>query len=155
MAIVFGGFFFSTLFSYPLLAILYVLCALTIVIGSYTISGRLGGSIIDWMLGTGRRQRQLREQLSADLARTKESKRQGDFDQALRLVNEYLEKDPDYPEALFLKAQILTEGFGKSAEARRNLKKIMQMIPESEAFYRWALNYYNELKEMEEKGRYQ
>jgi len=107
------------------------------------------------MLGTGRRQRQLREQLSADLARTKESKRQGDFDQALRLVNEYLEKDPDYPEALFLKAQILTEGFGKSAEARRNLKKIMQMIPESEAFYRWALNYYNELKEMEEKGRYQ
>jgi len=144
-----GGFFLSTLFSYPLIAILFVLCASGIIFTAYALSGKLGGSIIDWMLGSGRRKRNLREQLSADLERTRESKRQGDYDQALRLINEYLQKDADYSQALFLKAQILAEGFGRKAEAKRHLQKIIQMVPNDDPLHRWSLSYYDELNEIE------
>ena len=47
------------------------------------------------------------ERFSADLEKIKYSKRMGQFDEALHLVNELLHQDQHFPEALFLKAQIL------------------------------------------------
>ncbi|MBW2060723.1 MAG: tetratricopeptide repeat protein [Deltaproteobacteria bacterium] len=151
IAIVFAGFIFLSLVSYPIFAILYVLCASGILIAALSLSGKISGSFIDGILGASRRKRSFREQLSGDLERTKECKRKEDFGQALCMINEYLDQDPDYPEALYLKAQILSEGFGRFAEARRYLKQIIQMIPDDQTFHRWALSYYDEVKEMEKR----
>ena len=55
--------------------------------------------------------------LSADLEKARFSKGKGRFKEALRIINEVIDKDPKYPDALFLKARILWDGFGKREEA--------------------------------------
>lgn len=84
-------------------------------------------------------------QFSADLQKIKYSKRIGHFDEALRLVNELLYQAPDFPEALFLKAHILWEGFGNAEASKGYLKKIQQLVPEDETLHQWASNYYDEM----------
>jgi tetratricopeptide (TPR) repeat protein len=77
-------------------------------------------------------------------------KMQNEFDQALGTVNAVLEQDPEFPDALFLKAQILGDGFGNSAAAKRYLKKVMKAVPnKDETIHRWASTYYDELTGME------
>jgi len=78
----------------------------------------------------------------------------GHFDDALSLVNELLCRDPELPDALFLKAKILWEGFGNGGAAKGYLKKIKQIIPEDENIHRWASGYYDEIaKEMNIKKK--
>jgi tetratricopeptide (TPR) repeat protein len=84
-------------------------------------------------------------QFSADLQKIKYSKRIGHFDEALSLVNELLYQAPDFPEALFLKAHILWEGFGNAEASKGYLKKIQQLVPEDETLHQWASNYYDEM----------
>jgi tetratricopeptide (TPR) repeat protein len=70
------------------------------------------------------------------------------FDDALIKVEEVLAKDPDFVEGLFLKAQILREGFEDGKAARKCLQKILAVAPDEKAvFHRWALNLYQELSE--------
>jgi len=84
-------------------------------------------------------------QFSADLQKIKYSKRIGHFDEALSLVNELLYQEPDFPEALFLKAHILWEGFGNAEASKGYLKRIQQLVPEDETLHQWASNYYDEM----------
>ena len=68
------------------------------------------------------------------------------FDDALLTIEEVLARDPDFVEALLLKAQILWEGFEDAKAARRCLFKILVVEPDETAvFHRWALNLYKEL----------
>jgi len=52
-----------------------------------------------------------REQLKGDLNQANYYKRKEDFQKALKTVNRIMDMDPNYPEALYLKAQMLWEGF--------------------------------------------
>ncbi len=81
-----------------------------------------------------------REALSADLAKAKFSKSNGRFKEALAIVNEVLEKDPDFPDALYLKALILWEGFENRQGASRYLRRVMTLVPRNDTLHRWALN---------------
>ena len=57
-------------------------------------------------------------------------------------------KEPDFPEALFLKAQILWEGFDDREGAKNSLMRIIKVEPDEKAVLRrWALNLYRELSE--------
>jgi tetratricopeptide (TPR) repeat protein len=68
------------------------------------------------------------------------------FDDALIKIDEVLAKDPDFVEALLLKARILWEGFEDARAARQCLLKILAGAPDEKAvFHRWALNFYEEL----------
>ena len=69
----------------------------------------------------------------------------GHFDDALHLVNELLHQDPDFPDALFLKAHIMWEGFRNGEASKGILKRIKQLVPEDEPLHRWASNYYDEV----------
>jgi hypothetical protein len=72
------------------------------------------------------------------------------YDQALKTVNNILKRDPEFTEALFIKAQILWDGFENSAAAKANLKKITEIkIDKDESIHRWASNLYDELTEIE------
>jgi hypothetical protein len=87
-----------------------------------------------------------REAFSADLARARHSKGAGRFEEALIIINEVLNKDPDFPDALYLKATILWEGFRKNQQSTTCLKKVMGLVEDHETLHQWALNYYHDMK---------
>lgn len=59
----------------------------------------------------------------------------GDYDGALMTVGKLLKEEPDYPNALNLKGQILLEGFAQYDEARACFDKVMALTkPESEDY---------------------
>jgi tetratricopeptide (TPR) repeat protein len=90
----------------------------------------------------------VKERFSGDLDRSKNYKMQGEFNPALEIVNAILDQAPDYPEAMFLKAQILWEGFGERSSAKAYLKRIMKIIPnENDPIRRWAASLYADLNQ--------
>lgn len=89
----------------------------------------------------------LREQLEGDLNRARYHKTQNRFDQAISIADEILAKEPEFPEVLFLKAQILWEGFEDSKGAKRYLKKVLEVTSAKEQTIRqWASSLYDELE---------
>ena len=105
------------------------------------LGAMIGSGLSGWIPGKS----DPRERLSADLEKIKYSKRMGHFDEALRLVNELLHQNKDYPETLFLKAQILWEGFGNAEAAKGYLEQVRKLTPEGEALHRWASGYLEEM----------
>ena len=83
------------------------------------------------------------------MAKARFSKGRKQFREALIIVNEILEKYPNFPEALLLKAQIVWEGYDNKELALRNLDMVMELVRDDAPIHRWALNYYHEVK----KGR--
>jgi tetratricopeptide (TPR) repeat protein len=124
------------------------LCAIPLsILYAYTVekfSTGLGGILSGWTT----QKISPREQVSADLAKARYAKGSGHFDEALSIINQVLEKDPDYPDALYLKAHILWEGFNNSKGALESLRSIVQLVQEDEPIYRWALNYYDEVRKV-------
>jgi hypothetical protein len=59
-----------------------------------------------------------------------------------------LEKDPHYPEALFLKAQILWHGFEDANSAKPFLHKILSIAEPADAIHSHASSLYSELSTM-------
>jgi tetratricopeptide (TPR) repeat protein len=108
--------------------------------------GGIGNGSVNLLYGTGRRTSTLREQLAGDLNIVRFHKMNQRFDRALETVEEVLEKDPDFPEALFLKAQVLWDGFEDYAGTRQCLQRVMEVSPdEKAAFHRWALKMNEKL----------
>jgi tetratricopeptide (TPR) repeat protein len=86
--------------------------------------------------------------MAGDLNVVRYHKLLNQFEDALLKIEAVLAKDPDFPEALFLKAQILWEGFEDRQAAKECLVKIIKTEPDKKAvFRRWALNFYRELSE--------
>lgn len=90
----------------------------------------------------------VRRRAASDLNAVRYYKLCHQFDGALLKIEEVLDKDPDFVEALLLKAQILWEGFEDSNAASKCLLKILAAEQDEKAvFHRWALNFFNELSE--------
>jgi tetratricopeptide (TPR) repeat protein len=129
---------------------LVVAFLVSVAIGSATsiFTGVLGGGVVNVFYGLGRRTIGIRERMAGDLNVVRYHKLCNRFDDALLKIEEVLAKDPDFPEALFLKAQILWEGFEDPQAAKACLLEIIKMEPDKEAvFHRWALNFYRELSD--------
>lgn len=133
--------------------IVLIAAAVLLAVIFFFVVDRISSSYLNLLMPGGRSIRSRREQLAADFAVIKEDKRQGRFEEALQKINTYLEKDRDYPEAMFLKAQILWEGFNKSVEARRYLAKVRSMVPESEPLHQWALDIHQEIKDKDDREK--
>ena len=87
-----------------------------------------------------------REQFSADLERARYSKRQGQFEEALQIIDDIIEQDPDFPDALFIKGQILWEGFERAGEALACFRSVMEQKENTDPLYRWASSYCDQIK---------
>ncbi|MGX9728440.1 MAG: hypothetical protein ACTFAK_14325 [Candidatus Electronema sp. VV] len=86
--------------------------------------------------------------LAGELIKARLLKASYRFSEALTAVNGTLRKLADHPEALFLKAQILWEGFGRHAEAKACLKKVVSMkAMKNETFRHWSQNLLEEIAE--------
>ncbi len=68
-----------------------------------------------------------REQLQGLVSQARFNKDNGDYTIAFNYINQVLEKDPDFPEALILKAQILWEGFSRADAAIQFLEKVLTL----------------------------
>jgi tetratricopeptide (TPR) repeat protein len=119
------------------------LCGLLVYLIEAALSAFFSGGI---ELGRNSGDENFHETLSADMEKARHSKRQNSFQEALKTVNAVLAEIPDYPEALYLKAQILWEGFGNYSQAVNYLDKVLQLVDEQEGLYRWASTYYNEVQ---------
>ena len=108
------------------------------------VADRVGEGSTNLLYGLGRETFKPHERLAGELDKIRHSKRQKDFDRALYLVNQVIDKAPDLPEALFLKAQILWEGFENQA-AEGYLKKVLRLVKVGEPLHRWALSYHEQV----------
>jgi hypothetical protein len=116
------------------------------------LSGRLGDGSVNVLYGMGRVDRTLRDQFIGTLNQARFHKMSKRHDLALRCVDEVLAADPNFPEALFVKAQILWEGYQDAAAAKKCLIHLMKAEPDKEAtFHRWSLSLYKEIATSDRK----
>lgn len=126
--------------------IICILCAIPLSFLYAYIVEKFGSGLGNLLLGWSSKQVDLDEQFSADMAKARYSKGRGQFREALLIINEILEKHPNFPDARLLKAQIMWEGFHNKELALRNLDRVMELVKEDNPMHRWALNYYHEVK---------
>lgn len=100
---------------------------------------------------TGRREAvwTIREQVQGFLSQARFNRENRDYPAALSFVNKVLEKDPDFADALFLKAQILWEGFGRPHAAIQFLEKILSLEDDNKTVQNHALLLHNDLSTLE------
>ena len=97
-------------------------------------------------LYTGYNGRTKREQYSGYVTQARYFKSKKQYEKALDLIERYLEKDVNYAEALYLKAQILLEGFNDQPAAKQCVGQIINgKAVESDCWYRWAKSMQDEL----------
>jgi hypothetical protein len=114
------------------------------VLYAYVIE-KLGSGLSGLLSGWISREISLRDQFSADLEKAREHKRESHPEEALDIINELLNKEEDFPDALFLKAQILWEKFGRSVESKQLFRRVMQLATKEDPLHRWSSNYCHEI----------
>jgi hypothetical protein len=109
-------------------------------------SGAIASTSANLLYGMGRRDRSPHEQFDGTLNQVRYHKMCQDFPTALITVEGVLAKDPDFPEALLLKAQILWEGLGDAIGAKQCLIEILKVEPDKKSpFHCWALTLYKQI----------
>ena len=80
------------------------------------------------------------------LNQTRYQKMCKDFTGALITIDSVLAREPNFPEALLLKAQIIWEGFQGAVGAKQCLVEILKVEPNTKSpFHRWALSLHKEI----------
>jgi tetratricopeptide (TPR) repeat protein len=72
-----------------------------------------------------------REQFAGMIDIALNQKMQKQYDKAIVTLGKILDKDPDHPEALFIKAQISWEAWGNSYTAIKCLKRVIELVSDS------------------------
>ncbi len=81
-----------------------------------------------------------------DIARNQKMQKQ--FDKAIITLEKILEKDPDHPEVLFIKAQIYWEAWEDSHTAMKCLKRVIELVPDgNDRIHRWASSLLEKLSD--------
>jgi hypothetical protein len=110
------------------------------------LSDRLGDGSVNVLYSIERVDRTLRDQVIGTLNQARFHKMSKRHDLALACINEVLDADPNFTEALFVKAQILWEGYRDAAAAKQCLHHLMKAQPDkAAAFHRWAVSLYKEI----------
>lgn len=113
---------------------------------TWLIIEMLGSSSVNLLYGTRRPVYSEYEKYEGELHQARHQKTQKYYPKALAIVNAVLKKAPNLPEALYLKAQIIVEGYHKRDEAKLLLEKILTVLPErGETYHRWAQTMLDEI----------
>ena len=121
---------------------------LSVIVGtiSMLITDTVGGTASGLLYGRGKSTFSLRERLEGDLQQVRYHKMNKNIDKALELINGVLSQDPNFPDALFLKAQILWDGFRDSPGAKDCLDQVLKTVPdEDEPLHHWSNHLLSEL----------
>ena len=120
-----------------------ILCTI-IALSAVYLAGGIGG-VVGKLYGGRDPIWNIQERYSAELSRTRVQKMKGNHEDALMIIETVLAEQPDFNEALLLKAQVLAEGFGDNQEARKCLTKIFQTEPKYTQLFQWCETLYREL----------
>ena len=126
----------------------FVAVLLSLLVGTITglVTDKAGGAASGLLYGRGKSTFSLRERLEGDLQQVRYHKMNGRFGQAAELIEGVLTQDPEFPDALFLKAQILWEGFKDSTGSKVCLKQVLETVPDKdEPLHRWASHLFSEI----------
>ncbi len=88
----------------------------------------------------------LREKMESALEAVRVQKHRGNYEEALLKVEEILASDPNFMEALFVKAQILYQGYNKRVAAIVCLSNLLQKTTPNEKVYKWAESLIKEIQ---------
>ena len=125
--------------------IIFSLCSIPLCfLYAFTVE-KIGSVLAGMLTGSTSGRIDFRERLAGDVEKARHSKRNGRFEEALGIIDGVLARDKEFPEALFLKAQILWEGFDRSAESKILLRMVMRLVPDDNPLYHWSSNYFNEM----------
>jgi hypothetical protein len=106
----------------------------------------LGSSSVNLLYGKRRPVYSEYEKYEGDIHQARHQKTQKNYHKALVIVNGILKNAPDLPEALYLKAQILVQGYRKEDEAKILLERILIVLPKpGETYHRWARTLLDEI----------
>ena len=113
----------------------------------FSITNKTGDSLSRLFYGGRKPIWTMQEKFRGILDQVMFLKRQKQFPQALQKVNEILNQEPEFAEALFLKAQILWEGYESANGARRFLNMAKEFVPPEEHLYRWIFVYQERIND--------
>jgi hypothetical protein len=108
----------------------------------------LGSSSVNLLYGRRRPRYSDYEKFEGGLNQARLQKSKKEYHKALVLANDILKNAPELPEALYLKAQILWEGYHKAADSKILLEKVLEILPNKEdTYHRWSQTLMDEIKE--------
>jgi tetratricopeptide (TPR) repeat protein len=137
--------------SFLLGLIIGVIAGLLTSIIVYAIVEYLGSSTVNLFYGMRRPVWSNLEKFEGQLNQSRNHKSKNEYHKALILVNDILKEVPDLPEALYLKAQILWEGYQKAAPAKNLLERILEVLPNrQETYNRWAQSLIDEINNVQQ-----
>ncbi|WLE95784.1 MAG: hypothetical protein QTN59_13990 [Candidatus Electrothrix communis] len=136
------------LFAYGWLAfILIMLGGLLLPFPAMYATGRIADFFV-FIYSGGSGRNTLQDQLAGEVEKIRILKREHKFREALEQAEVVLARDPEHPEALLLKAQILFEGFAQYSAANACLSKIIDRDPApDDKFLLWASALREEILE--------
>jgi hypothetical protein len=134
------GFIFGGITGLFLAAVLCSLISLFTVFVSEGLGGIAGG-----LYGGHKPIWSIHERYSADFSRARVQKMNKKFDESLLIIDKVLIEQPDFNEALFLRAQILEEGFNDIYDAKKCLTRIFQTEPKHSQLFRWSESMYRSM----------
>lgn len=132
------------------LLLLCLMCIPAAIIASLFVE-KAGSSFGSFLSGSFKNSRGLNDEFIADLERARHSKANGRYEEAHEIIEGVITSAPEWPDALYLKAQIQWEGFGNATEAKRCLKKVMQLVGYDDTLHRWASSYFDEIVKAEKE----
>lgn len=134
--------------------VLFYLLSVPLAILASLLVEKIGSGLGSFLSLSGRPNENPNEAFSGDIERARHSKRNGYFDQALDIIDSVIKNGCNSPDALFLKAQIQWEGFENAIDAKKNLRKVMELSDQNDTLHRWASNLYDDIVRAE-KEHYQ
>lgn len=127
-----------------------IVAAIPISALTMVIADRCGQLSSRLFLGS-KSERPIEEIISADLSRAKVQKMNKNYEEALLIIETVLAQVPENGEALFLKAQILLDGYNDIDGAKTYFTKVLEHEPEDSSLYRWAKNSKIEIETNQSK----
>ena len=91
----------------------------------------------------------IREQSQSALGTAKNAKMNKDYVKAIEIVNGILLQDPEFYEAMLVKAQILYEGFNKTDSAKKYLKEVIANTQPNENVHVWSSTLYEQIENVQ------
>jgi tetratricopeptide (TPR) repeat protein len=112
---------------------------------------RLGSTGANLIYGTRRPIYSDFEKFEGPLNQARYLKQKNDYAKASNMVDDILTNAPSLPEALYLKAQILWEGYRDADSSQNCLRKILVVSPDKNGTYhRWALSLLDDIESIQD-----
>jgi tetratricopeptide (TPR) repeat protein len=106
--------------------------------GLCLITSRSTDEVASCLCGWSREDKSQQAWLVGEMNKIRLLKRQRNFDKAFALVNDLLDKVPNFPEALYLKGHLLWEGFKNPWAAESYFRRVIELTEDNQPVHRWA-----------------